>query len=56
MVRVDVVMRDGDGSLVGYAVAYPDRPDVGKSASFEAPAVVDSSAVASYEAYANPWG
>lgn len=54
-VRVDVVMRDGEGKLVGYATAYVSRPAVGSSAPFQADSVVDSNDAASYEAYACPW-
>lgn len=56
MVRVDVVMRDAGGSIVGYAVDYPNRPAVGEMTSFQAAAVVDSDDVASYEVYVSPWG
>lgn len=56
LVRVDVVMRDAGGSIVGYAVDYPNRPAVGETTSFQAAAVVDSDDVASYEVYVSPWG
>lgn len=55
MVRVDAVLRDEDGRLVGYAVDYPNRPDVGETTSFQTTAVVDSDDVASYEVYVTPW-
>lgn len=56
MVRVDIVLRDGDGNLTGYGCAYPQSPDVGAKTSFESVAIVDSDDVASYEVYVSPWG